>query len=285
VCARSAGRDVRAQLGVDDPGLDDADAHALREELLPQRLGEGVHAELGEAVHGGPRPRDPARGRADVHDVGDTPGRLRGGADQVGDRRPRHVQHGLHVDRQHAIPLPLGRVGDGPEEHQPRVVDHGVEPPQRRHGARNRLARLPRVRDVALEGERGPAPAPILAASASSRSRRLASTATDAPSAASASAVASPIPLLAPVTSATVPRRRPCSPIAHLLFGSVRAPRGQEQPARVTWPLASTKTGATVAALRLLPPTCPTVRDPRTLVSPSPPAAPLKEQVCANVEV
>jgi hypothetical protein len=130
-----------------------------------------------------------------------------------------------------------------------------------------------------------PPPAPILAASASSRSRRLASTATDAPSAASASAVASPIPLLAPVTSATVPRRRPCSPIAHLLFGSVRAPRGQEQPARVTWPLASTKTGATVAALRLLPATCPTVRDPRTLVSPSPPAAPLKEQVCANVEV
>src|SRR5690349_15145346 len=58
---------------------------------------------------------------------------------------------------------------------------------------------------------------PISPTSASSRSLRRATTATVAPSAASARAVASPMPLLAPVTSATVPSSlRPMRAALHL---------------------------------------------------------------------
>ena len=43
------------------PGLDDADADALADQLLPDPFAERVDAELGQRVHGRARPGHPAR--------------------------------------------------------------------------------------------------------------------------------------------------------------------------------------------------------------------------------
>jgi len=62
---------VRAQLGRDAAGFDEADADVPLGEFLAQGLGESVHAELGEAVDAVAVPGDAASDRADVDDVGD----------------------------------------------------------------------------------------------------------------------------------------------------------------------------------------------------------------------
>jgi len=49
---------VRAELGVHATRLDDADAHVALGDLLAQRLGEAVDAELGEVVDAVPVPGD-----------------------------------------------------------------------------------------------------------------------------------------------------------------------------------------------------------------------------------
>lgn len=74
---------VRAQLGRDAAGLDEADAHVPLGDFLAQGLGEAVHAELGEAVDAIAVPGDTAGDGADVDDVGDPARALFGGLQQV----------------------------------------------------------------------------------------------------------------------------------------------------------------------------------------------------------
>src|SRR6266540_5695946 len=57
---------VGAQLGRDATGLDESDAYVPLGDFLAQRLGESVHAELGEAVYAVAVPGDAAGDRADV---------------------------------------------------------------------------------------------------------------------------------------------------------------------------------------------------------------------------
>src|SRR6266540_73549 len=74
---------VGAQLGRDATGLDESDAYVPLGDFLAQRLGESVHAELGEVVYAVAVPGDAAGDRADVDDVGDPARALLGGLQQV----------------------------------------------------------------------------------------------------------------------------------------------------------------------------------------------------------
>ena len=117
------------------------------------------------------------------------------------------VDQALEVDVDHPLPFLRRRVLDRPQEHLAGVVDDDVEPAQLVDRAADRGVRLLRSA-MSASIARAVCPAlPISFARRSSRSSRRAASATLAPSAASSRAVASPIPLLAPVTSATVPSK------------------------------------------------------------------------------
>ena len=179
---------------------------------------------LGQLVDTAAGPDAPARDRADVDEVGD-PARLAlGGAQQVRQRRVRDVQQPLEVERDHPVPLLDRGVDDGAEQHHAGVVDHGVQPAELlRRALDGRVACSRSVTSASI------ASPPISATSASRRSLRRAATATVAPWSASARAVASPIPLLAPVTSATCPGV-PCSWRRFIAFQRDRVPARPEGP-------------------------------------------------------
>ena len=132
-------------------------------------------------------------------------GPVLGGLEQVRQRGVRAVQQAADVDVDHPLPLLDRRVLDRPEQHHAGVVDEDVEPSGPVDDLGDDARRLlgvgrgrPRRRSARARRRRS------RLARSSSRSARRATTATVAPCAASASAVASPMPLEAPVTIATV---------------------------------------------------------------------------------
>ena len=111
----------------------------------------------------------------------------------------------MKVQRQHAR-LFLRFLGNRASKGQASAIDQDVEASQLGDRSLDRSTRLVAVDDIGLDDDRpSTCGRESEAAMVSSRSRRAATRATLAPSAASRRAVASPIPLLAPVTSATTP--------------------------------------------------------------------------------
>ena len=104
--------------------------------LLPQRLGERVHPELGQVVDRRAEVREAA---GDGGDVDDVPAALLAHDRQ---RRVRAVQEAEQVHLDH--PAPLARVGADhrAEQHHARVVDEDVEPAQLLLRARDERVRL-----------------------------------------------------------------------------------------------------------------------------------------------
>jgi hypothetical protein len=146
---------VRAELGRDATGLDEADAHVPLGDFLAQGLGESVHAELGEAVDAVAVPGDAAGDRADVDDVGDPSPALLGGLQQVGEGGAGGVEQALDVEGDHAVPLLGVRVGDGAQQHQAGIVDQGVQPSESLDGLLYGRLGLGAVGDVRFHGQRG----------------------------------------------------------------------------------------------------------------------------------
>ena len=202
---------VRDQLGFDGTGLENTDSDVLLRDFLAERFGEPVHSELRHVVRGEVRPCLPAGDRGDVHDVRDAAQIILGGGQQVRQGGLGHEEQAVLVDRDHPLPLRDILSEDGSEQHQTGVVDEDVEASEpvddRLHGAFG----LDAVGDVGGHGEGGAAGGLDLGDEDLSRSSRRATTATVAPSSASCFAVASPMPLLAPVTIATVPANLFCT--------------------------------------------------------------------------
>ena len=205
-CCGDLRSQVGGQLGVHRAGLDEGDADVPAGDLLAQRLAEGADAVLGEVVDPRALARHPPGHGADVDQVRHAPWRTLRRLEQVRERGVGGVEQPEHVQVDHPLPLLDRRVHDGAEEHDAGVVDHGVEPSPFRHGALHGGDGLLPVGDVRFEGEGAPAVRgdlrgelvqPVLAPRHEGDRRRRAP--------ASARAVASPMPLLAPVTSATVP--------------------------------------------------------------------------------
>ena len=191
------------ELGDDRARLDERDAQVARRELLPQRLAEGADAVLGEVVDGRAAVGAAARDRADVDQVAHLARAVLGGGQQVLDRRMGDVEDAVDVDVDHPLPVVERLVGRLVEQHHACVVDDRVEPAQLVDGPADRAGRLLAVGDVGLDDQRvdlrPQGVEPVLAAR---RDRDLRA------GLARLRAVASPMPLLAPVTSATVPSSR-----------------------------------------------------------------------------
>jgi hypothetical protein len=66
-------------------------------------------------------------------------------------------EHALDVDVDHPLPVLGVRADDGPQEHQPGVVDQGVQPPEPRDGLLHGALRLRAVGDVGGHHQRAPA--------------------------------------------------------------------------------------------------------------------------------
>src|SRR6185369_5763708 len=95
-------------------------------------------------------------------------------------------EQALHVDGDHAVPLPGVRAEDGAQEHQAGVVDRDVDSPELPGRLLDGRLGLGAVGDVRFDGQRGAACVLDVGG-------------------AGLQAVAAAIPLLAPVTSAAVP--------------------------------------------------------------------------------
>ena len=149
--------DVVDEFGVDGAGLDHADPHPVADQFLPQRLGEGVDAELRQVVDAAAGPRHPPGGGADVDHVGHPPGRAARRRDQVRQRRVGDVQQRLHVERDHPIPLVGRRPQRRAEQHHARVVDHGVQPAEPLGDLLHGGDRLLLIGHVGLDDVRAPA--------------------------------------------------------------------------------------------------------------------------------
>jgi hypothetical protein len=93
---------VRAEFGRHTTGLDEPDAYVPLGEFLAQRLGESVHAELGEVVSAVAVPGDAAGDGADVDDVGDPARAVFGSLQQVREGGAGGVEQALDVDGDHA---------------------------------------------------------------------------------------------------------------------------------------------------------------------------------------
>ena len=185
--------------------LNEGDAHVPGRDLLAQRLTEGPDAVLGGVVHTAVEPGHPSRHRADVDDVGHRARLALGCAQQVRQGGVGAVEEAQYVQLDHPLPLFDRGVDDRAEQHDARVVDQGVQAAQLAHRAADGVLGLGLISDVGLDHEgRGagrrsarPAPragrgdGPPMPPPRPPRPRR--------------DAVASPMPLLAPVTRATVP--------------------------------------------------------------------------------
>jgi hypothetical protein len=122
-----------------------------------QGLSETVHAELGHVVDAVTVPRDPARDRADVDDVGDLTGAILGCLEQVRQSGVGGVEQALGVDGDHAVPLVRVRADDRAQEHQAGVVDQDVQVAAPLDTVLHDCLGLRAVRDVGLHGQRGAA--------------------------------------------------------------------------------------------------------------------------------
>jgi hypothetical protein len=116
---------------------------------------------------------------------------------------PKRLAH-LLLD-QHPLPLLHGRVDGRAEEHHASVVDERVQPSELVDGALHQGIGLLPLTDVGFDRQRSATLVGDPAGSSSRRPLRRAAIATVAPFWARARALAAPIPLEAPVTSATVP--------------------------------------------------------------------------------
>jgi hypothetical protein len=65
------------------------------------------------------------------------------------------VEQALHVDGDHAVPLPGVRAGDGAQQHQAGIVDQRVQPPEPPGGLLDGRLGLGAVGDVGFHGQRG----------------------------------------------------------------------------------------------------------------------------------
>jgi hypothetical protein len=125
----------------------------------------------------------------------------------VRERGVGHVEHALDVDVDHPLPLLHRRTDDRAVEHHARGVDDHVEPAELFHGALDRADGLLAVGDVSRDRHAVDLARYVLEPVEAPRGHDHLCT-----WAASARAVATPIPLLAPVTSATVSLSRDTLP-------------------------------------------------------------------------
>ena len=95
--------------------------------------------------------------RADIDDVGDPARVLFGGLQQVREGGAGGVEQALHVDGDHAVPLPGVCSEDGAQEHQAGIVDHDVESPELPGSLLDGRLGLGAVGDVRFDGQRGAA--------------------------------------------------------------------------------------------------------------------------------
>ena len=151
---------------------------------------------------------DRGRRPCECHQVGD-PARARArppGAGAAARRARCRAPEDVELD--HPPPLLERRVLDRTEQHHAGVVDHRVEPPElARPSSTAPLGLLPSVTSASSDQRLPAVPLRSARRARSSRSARRAATTTAAPARPGPRAVASPMPLLAPVTSATVPER------------------------------------------------------------------------------
>ena len=89
-------------------------------DLLAQRLAERADAVLGQVVDAAAGADAPARDRADVDQVRDTPRLALGGPQQVRQRRVGDVEQAVDVQRDHPLPLLDRGVDDRAEQHHAR---------------------------------------------------------------------------------------------------------------------------------------------------------------------
>src|SRR6478672_9068606 len=117
------------------------------------------------------------------------------------------IHHAEEVYPYHLLPFLDRSIEDGSEEHDPGVIDQHVDSPELRSGAADADSASERwVTSASMDNTSPPIPL-ISSASVASRSARRATSTTVAPCRASIREDASPMPLEAPVTTATQPRR------------------------------------------------------------------------------
>jgi hypothetical protein len=92
--------------------------------------------------------------RADVDQIGDPPGTILGGPQQVRQGRTRAVEEPEQVHLDHPLPVLERRVDQRAEQHHPGAVDQRVQPSQRLDGALNRILGLALVAHVGLQRDR-----------------------------------------------------------------------------------------------------------------------------------
>src|SRR5215210_1944612 len=186
-------RDVVRELGVNGPRPHDRHPDVVFQQLLPQAFRDSVHSVLGPSV-------DPARvaghlppgHAADVHEVS------RALLLHVPDGRVCRVEEAHHIHFEHGPPLIREALTHRREQHDARVVDKDVDTSELLDRLLNEVVGLLLISNIALNRDSLPA---VVGYPLDELVEALLS--------ASPGTVASPMPLEAPVTTATLPFNLP----------------------------------------------------------------------------
>ena len=118
---------MKGKLGGGGPRLDHRGPEVPGRELLAEGLGEGHHPPLRRVVDAAVAPGHAAGNRAHVHNVGHATVAALRRRQEVGQCRVGAVEETEEVEVDHPAPLVGRRPLDRAEEHDPCVVDQGVQ--------------------------------------------------------------------------------------------------------------------------------------------------------------